>query len=45
MTRFNKVMVSNRGEIVIRIRKTFARHQEYTPVFLEINGRMEEFLI
>jgi pyruvate carboxylase subunit B len=29
----------------IRIGKTFAKEQEYTPVFLEINGQMEEFLI
>jgi len=29
----------------IRISKTFPRDQEYTPVFLEINGKMEEFLI
>ncbi len=29
----------------IRISKTFPKEQEYTPVFLEINGQMEEFLI
>ncbi len=29
----------------IRVGKTFPRDQEYTPVFLEINGQMEEFLI
>jgi pyruvate carboxylase subunit B len=29
----------------IRVSKTFPKEQEYTPVFLEINGRMEEFLI
>lgn len=29
----------------IRVSKTFPKEQEYTPVFLEINGQMEEFLI
>lgn len=29
----------------IRVGKTFPRDQEYTPVFLEINGQVEEFLI
>jgi pyruvate carboxylase subunit B len=29
----------------IRIGKTFPKEQEYTPIFLEINGQMEEFLI
>jgi pyruvate carboxylase subunit B len=29
----------------IRVAKTFPRDQEYTPVFLEINGQVEEFLI
>jgi pyruvate carboxylase subunit B len=29
----------------IRVAKTFPKEQEYTPVFLEINGQMEEFLI
>lgn len=29
----------------IRLTKTFPKEQEYTPVFLEINGQMEEFLI
>jgi hypothetical protein len=29
----------------IRLSKTFPKEQEYTPVFLEINGQMEEFLI
>ncbi len=29
----------------LRLSKTFPRDQEYTPVFLEINGQMEEFLV
>jgi len=29
----------------IRVSKTFPKEQEYTPVFLEINGQMEEFLL
>ncbi len=29
----------------IRLSKTYPKEQEYTPVFLEINGQMEEFLI
>jgi hypothetical protein len=29
----------------IRISKTFPKEQEFTPVALEINGQMEEFLI
>ncbi|MEW6657117.1 MAG: hypothetical protein AB1424_00510 [Thermodesulfobacteriota bacterium] len=29
----------------IRVAKTFPKEQEFTPVFLEINGQMEEFLI
>jgi|GEM_PF-1939707 pyruvate carboxylase subunit B len=29
----------------IRVTKTFPKEQEFTPVFLEINGQMEEFLI
>jgi pyruvate carboxylase subunit B len=29
----------------IRLGKTLTKEQEYTPVFMEINGQMEEFLI
>lgn len=29
----------------LRINQTLPKEQEYTPVFLEINGRVEEFLI
>jgi len=29
----------------IRVSKTFPKEQEYTPVILEINGQLEEFLI
>ncbi len=29
----------------IRLNQALPREQEYTPVFLEINGQMEEFLL
>jgi pyruvate carboxylase subunit B len=29
----------------LRLAKTFPRDQAYTPIFLEINGRVEEFLV
>jgi len=46
MARFNKVLVAFQGETHrLRIRKIFPRDETYTPVFLEINGQMEEFLV
>lgn len=43
---FPEFLVTFHGETHrIRISKTIPRDQEYTPVFLEINGQVEEFLV